>query len=281
MRVGISTPLPAYKVSAASTASKAEELGFESIWYAEHPILPVHTSSPWPGSPDGKIPWTYAHFADPYIALAQASGATSKIKLATGITLIPERNPLVLAKTVSTLDLFSKGRFMLGIGTGWLKEETEIMGGDFPHRWTQAKESLLALKALWTQEEAEFHGKYYDFPPVKMYPKPMQKPHPPILIGGMAKRVFNRIVEVGDGWLPNRVTPKDVQVGKSKIESLCIENNRTPDEITITVYGQPADKQLITDFINAGADRVVVSPQYYETEEEMTNELESIAESGL
>ena len=281
MKVGISTPLPAYKVSAASTASKAEDLGFESIWYAEHPILPVHTSSPWPGSPDGKIPWTYAHFADPYIALAQASGATSKIKLATGITLIPERNPLILAKTVSTLDLFSKGRFMLGIGTGWLKEETEIMGGDFPHRWTQAKESLLALKELWTQEEAEFHGKYYDFPPVKMYPKPMQKPHPPILIGGMAKRVFNRIVEVGDGWLPNRVTPKDVQVGKSKIESLCIENNRTPDEITITVYGQPADKQLITDFINAGADRVVVSPQYYETEEEMTNELESIAQSVL
>ena len=281
MRVGISTPLPAYKVSAASTASKAEDLGFESIWYAEHPILPVHTSSPWPGSPDGKIPWTYAHFADPYIALAQASGATSKIKLATGITLIPERNPLVLAKTVSTLDLFSKGRFILGIGTGWLKEETEIMGGDFPHRWTQTKESLLALKELWTQEEAEFHGKYYDFPPVKMYPKPMQKPHPPILIGGMAKRVFNRIVEVGDGWLPNRVTPKDVQVGKSKIESLCIENNRTPDEITITVYGQPADKQLITDFINAGADRVVVSPQYYETEEEMTNELESIAQSVL
>ena len=281
MRVGISTPLPAYKVSAASTASKAEDLGFESIWYAEHPILPVHTSSPWPGSPDGKIPWTYAHFADPYIALAQASGATSKIKLATGITLIPERNPLVLAKTVSTLDLFSKGRFMLGIGTGWLKEETEIMGGDFPHRWTQTKESLLALKELWTQEEAEFHGKYYDFPLVKMYPKPMQKPHPPILIGGMAKRVFNRIVEVGDGWLPNRVTPKDVQVGKSKIESLCIENNRAPDEITITVYGQPADKQLITDFINAGADRVVVSPQYYETEEEMTNELESIAQSVL
>lgn len=281
MRVGISTPLPAYKVSAASTASKAEDLGFESIWYAEHPILPVHTSSPWPGSSDGKIPWTYAHFADPYIALAQASGATSKIKLATGITLIPERNPLVLAKTVSTLDLFSKGRFMLGIGTGWLKEETEIMGGDFPHRWTQAKESLLALKELWTKEEAEFHGKYYDFPPVKMYPKPLQKPHPPILIGGMAKRVFSRIVEVGDGWLPNRVTPEEVQNGKSKIRSLCAESGRNPDGISITIYGQSPDKQLITDFINAGADSVVVSPKYYETEEEMTNELESIAQSVL
>jgi len=281
MNVGISTPLPAYKVPASLIASTAETLGFDSIWYAEHPILPVDTTSPWPGSSDGKIPWTYAHFADPYIALAQASGATSKIKLATGITLIPERNPLVLAKAVSTLDLFSEGRFMLGIGTGWLKEETEIMGGDFPHRWTQAKESLLALKELWTKEEAEFHGKYYDFPPVKMYPKPLQKPHPPILIGGMAKRVFNRIVEVGDGWLPNRVTPEEVQNGKSKIRSLCAESGRNPDDISITIYGQSPDKQLITDFINAGADRVVVSPKYYETEEEMTNELESIAQSVL
>ena len=281
MNVGISTPLPAYKVPASLIASTAETLGFDSIWYAEHPILPVDTTSPWPGSSDGKIPWTYAHFADPYIALAQASGATSKIKLATGITLIPERNPLVLAKAVSTLDLFSEGRFMLGIGTGWLKEETEIMGGDFPHRWTQAKESLLALKELWTKEEAEFHGKYYDFPPVKMYPKPLQKPHPPILIGGMAKRVFNRIVEVGDGWLPNRVTPEEVQNGKSKIRSLCAESGRNPDDISITIYGQTPDKQLITDFINAGADRVVISPKYYETEEEMTNELESIAQSVL
>ena len=132
-----------------------------------------------------------------------------------------------------------------------------------------------------TKEEAEFHGKYYDFPPVKMYPKPLQKPHPPILIGGMAKRVFNRIVEVGDGWLPNRVTPEEVQNGKSKIRSLCAESGRNPDDISITIYGQSPDKQLITDFINAGADRVVVSPKYYETVEEMTNELESIAQSVL
>ena len=281
MKVGISTPLPAYKVSASLTASKAEDLGFESLGYAEHPVLPVNTSSPWPGSPDGKIPWTYAHFADPYIALAQASGATTKIKLATGITLIPERNPLVLAKAVSTLDLFSEGRFMLGIGTGWLKEETEIMGGDFTHRWTQTKESLLAMKELWTKEEAEFHGKYYDFPPVKMYPKPMQKPHPPILVGGMATRVFNRIVEVADGWLPNRVTPKEVELGKAELESLCLQKGRSPGEISISVYGQPANKQLVTDFIDAGADRVVISPSYYETVEAMSGELERIAETVL
>ena len=168
MNIGISTPLPAYKVNAAFVASTAEKLGFESIWYAEHPILPVHTTSRFPGSDDGEIPWTYAHFADPYIALAQASGATTTIKLGTGITLIPERNPLILAKTVSTLDLFSGGRFILGVGTGWLREETEMMGGDFDHRWSQTKESLLALKELWMKDEAEFHGKYYDFPPVNV-----------------------------------------------------------------------------------------------------------------
>ena len=135
MVIGISTALPAYEVNGAFIASKAEELGFESIWYAEHPILPVHSSSKFPNSPDGVIPWTYAHFADPYIALAQASGATTTIKLGTGITLIPERNPLVLAKAVSTLDLFSNGRFIMGIGTGWIREETEII------RWRRTKKS--------------------------------------------------------------------------------------------------------------------------------------------
>ena len=129
MSIGISTPLPAYKVNAAVTASKAEELGFDSIWYAEHPVMPVHTTSPFAASADGVIPETYAHFADPFIALAQASGATSTIKLATGITLIPERNPLVLAKTVSTLDLFSGGRFILGVGAGWLRDSRRPRAG--------------------------------------------------------------------------------------------------------------------------------------------------------
>ena len=281
MTIGISTPLPAYKVNAAFMAAKAEELGFESIWYAEHPVLPVESNSPFPGSPDGVIPWTYAHFADPYIALAQASGATSKIKLGTGITLIPERNPLVLAKAVSTLDLFSGGRFILGIGTGWHREETTIMGGDFDHRWTQTKESLLALKELWTKDEAEFHGKYYDFPPVQMYPKPAQKPHPPILIGGAARRVLQRIVEVGDGWLPNRATPAMIEDSRRQLDELAAERGRDPASINISVYGQPADRQNAQDFLNAGANRVIVRPEVCDTEAEMSAQLERMAEAVL
>jgi len=281
MNIGISTPLPAYKVNAAFVASTAEKLGFESIWYAEHPILPVHTTSRFPGSDDGEIPWTYAHFADPYIALAQASGATTTIKLGTGITLIPERNPLILAKTVSTLDLFCGGRFILGVGTGWLREETEMMGGDFDHRWSQTKESLLALKELWMKDEAEFHGKYYDFPPVKMFPKPAQVPHPPILIGGMAKNVLRRIADVGDGWLPNRVSPQDVESSRKQLDSLATERGRNPSSITISVYGQLPDRQSAADFVNAGADRVIVRPDLKETEGEVASELERIADKVL
>ena len=157
-----------------------------------------------PGAADGIVPESYSHFVDPFIALARASGATTTLKLGTGITLVPERNPLLLAKEISTLDFFSGGRFLFGIGTGWHREETAIMGGDFDHRWTQAREAILVMKELWTKTEAEYHGKYYDFPPVRSYPKPAQKPHPPVILGGHARTVLERIVEWGDGWLPNR-----------------------------------------------------------------------------
>jgi probable F420-dependent oxidoreductase len=281
MNIGLSMPLPAYKVNAAFMGSKAEELGFESIWYAEHPVMPVNTTSRFPGSEDGEVPWTYSHFADPFIALAQASGATSKIKLATGITLIPERNPLVLAKAISTLDLFSGGRVLLGIGAGWHREETEMMGGDFDHRWTQTKESILAMKELWTKDEAEFHGKYYDFPPVRMYPKPLQQPHPPVILGGMARNVFKRIIEWGDGWMPNRTTPTLIEESRKTLTDLAKDAGRDPDSISITIYGQQPDLELIRSFHDAGANRVVVSAPLAEDEAEMSQNLEKIAEAIL
>ena len=196
MNVGISVPLPAYLVDVGFMAKKVEELGFESFWCAEHPFIPVHSASRFPGSADGVIPESYSHFIDPFVALARASGVTRRIKLGTGIVLVPERHPLLLAKEISTLDLFSGGRFLFGIGAGWLREETQIMGGDFDHRWSQTRESILAMKELWTKTEAEFHGKYYDFPPVRSYPKPVQKPHPPVILGGQAKSVLRRIVEL-------------------------------------------------------------------------------------
>ncbi|MBT3332892.1 MAG: LLM class F420-dependent oxidoreductase [Rhodospirillaceae bacterium] len=280
MSIGTAVPLPAYNIDPAFMAKKAEDLGFDSIWYAEHPAVPVHSDSPFP-STGGEIPWTYSHFTEPYIALARASAVTKTIKLATGITLVPERNPLLLAKEIATLDLYSGGRFIFGIGTGWLREETELMGGNFPRRWSQTREALDVMKKLWTQEEAEHSGEFFNFPPVRSYPKPVQKPYPPIIIGGMAKNVLQRVVDHGDGWMPNRVTPAELEDARRQLDTLAGAAGRDPKSITITVYGQAADRAAFRSLLDAGADRVVVRPEFVETEAEMGQQLERIAEMVL
>ncbi len=280
MTIGISTPLPAYTIDPAFMAKKAEDLGFDSIWYAEHPAVPVQSNSPFPAT-GGEIPWTYSHFTDPYIALARASGVTTKIKLGTGITLVPERNPLLLAKEIASLDRFSGGRFLFGIGTGWLREETEMMGGDFEHRWTQTREAIEVMKELWTKDEAEYHGRYFDFPAVKSYPKPLQQPHPPVILGGMAKNVLRRVVAHADGWLPNRVTPAEVEDGRAKLDAMAAEAGRDPKSIPISVFGQAPERALVQSLLNAGADRVIVRPEHVETEAQMGDQLERMAEAVL
>ncbi|HSB61397.1 MAG TPA: LLM class F420-dependent oxidoreductase [Vicinamibacteria bacterium] len=281
MNVGVSVPLPAYAVDVAALARSAESLGFESLWCAEHPIMPVHTTSRFPGSPDGVVPESYSHFVDPFVALARASGVTTRLKLGTGITLVPERNPLLLAKEIATLDLFSGGRFLFGIGTGWHREETTIMGGDFDHRWTQTREAVLVMKELWTKAEASFDGKYYRFPPVRSYPKPAQKPHPPVILGGHAKNVLQRVVEWGDGWLPNRASPEEVAASRKTLDGLARQAGRDPASITISVFGQPPERDLLRRFLDAGAVRVIVRPVTARTEAEMQAGLESIARAVL
>jgi probable F420-dependent oxidoreductase len=261
-------------------ARNAELLGFDSIWYAEHPAVPVESASPFP-STGGAIPWTYSHFTDPYIALARASAVTTRLKLGTGITLVPQRNPLLLAKEVAALDLHSGGRFIFGIGTGWLKEEVEMFGGNFQRRWTQTREALDVMKALWTKDAAEFHGEFFDFPPVRSYPKPAQKPHPPILIGGMAKNVLKRIVDHADGWLPNRVTPADLEKARKELDRLASVAGRDPRSITISVYGQEPRKDIVQPLFDAGADRVIVRGTHVETEAEMGAQLARMAEAVL
>src|SRR5438132_7919760 len=239
MNVGVSVPLPAYLVDPGLMARKAEELGFESFFCAEHPFMPVKTTSRFAGSPDGVIPETYAHFVDPFVTLARASGMTSRIKLATGIVLVPERHPLLLAKEISTLDLFSGGRFLFGIGAGWLKEETEIMGGDFAHRWGQTRDAVLAMKELWTKTESKYSGQFYNFPAVRSFPKPAAKPHPPVLLGGSSKYVFRRIVEWGDGWLPTGLSLDGIERGRMTLNELAAKTGRDPHSLRIIAFGQP------------------------------------------
>lgn len=239
-------------------AQKIEEVGFESMWLAEHPVIPANHNTKYGGSPDGSIPEGMYHLANPFIALARASATTKTLKLGTGISLVTEHNPLDLAKQISTLDYYSGGRFLFGIGTGWFREESEVMGADYDHRWTQAREHVLAMKELWTKDAAEFHGTYVDFPPVHCNPKPAQRPHPPVILGGNAKNVLQRVIRWGDGWMPNGATPEDVKRARATLSELAEVAGRDPDSISITIFGQPPDKDMIQQFEEAGADRVLL-----------------------
>ena len=280
MDVGLTTGISTDSVDVAVLAQKAESLGFESFWLPEHTIVPVHTTSRYGGTADGSIPLSMSDSGDPLIGLARASAVTQHIKLGTAISLVPEHNPILQAKQIATLDRLSNGRFIFGIGAGWLLEETEIMGGDFEHRWGQTREAILAMKELWTQDEADFHGKYYNFPPVRCNPKPVQKPHPPVFLGGNAPNVFKRIAAWGDGWMPVRVTSEQVKKGRATLDELAEAAGRDPKTIRLMVCNVPADRDSIRALESAGADRVTVSlPR--DTGEGMLQKLEQIADSVL
>jgi probable F420-dependent oxidoreductase len=258
MKIGVNMTLSSQSIDVAVLARKAESLGFESLWLPEHPIIPVQVTTRYQGSADGAIPPGMSDMADPFMGLARASAVTTTLKLGTGICLVPERNPLLLAKEIASLDYFSNGRFLFGIGAGWLQEETEIMGGNFAHRWSQTREAILVMKELWTKEEAEYHGTFYDFPPVRSFPKPAQQPHPPVLLGGAARNVFKRVVAWGDGWMPIRLTPEEVKRGRTTLDELATAAGRDPSTIDITVFGQASDPDMLLRFAEAGASRTIV-----------------------
>lgn len=245
----------------AIVAQKAEDLGFASFWVPEHPVLPVQTTTGYPAAPNEPIPRTVGIISDPFVSLARASATTTHIKLGTGICLVPERNPLLLAKEIATLDHYSGGRFLFGIGAGWQKEECEIMGGDFPRRWTQTRDSVLAMKQLWTADESEYHGRYYDFPAVKCFPKPAQQPHPPVILGGSAKNVFKRTVEWGDGWMPVSTSPEEIRRGRETLNDLATQAGRDPASISVLAFGQPGQLRThaqVEALEEAGAEHAIV-----------------------
>ena len=250
MRVGIAL-LPTHRsIDPAVLAARAEELGFESLWTPEQPTLPVETTH--------DIPREWGDIVDPFVMLARASAATTTLLLGTAVVVVPEHSPISLAKRAATLDALSGGRFLFGIGVGSVEEEAAMFGVDFPRRWTQAAEAAAAMKALWTQEQAEHHGDYYDFPPVYCYPKPVRKPHPPLLLGTRAKASFRRIVEWGDGWIPIRVTPDDVRRGRATLDHLCDETGRDPASIEITVADVEPEAGAVRAYREAGVDRAIV-----------------------
>jgi probable F420-dependent oxidoreductase len=262
MKIGLLMPFTSYTANPADFARKAEQLGFESVWIPEHPILPVNPKTPFPGT-NGPIPNVYSQMCDPFVALAMAAAVTTKLRVATGICLVPERSAIVTAKEVATLDAFSNGRFLFGIGAGWLREESELLGVDFPRRWTQTAECIAAMRELWSKDEASFEGKYVKFSPVKCNPKPIQQPGPPVLIGSLDKNALKRVAKWADGWCPIGVPHGYLKNKLDELRRECDAVGSNFARLDITAMGfVQGDRKAVQDgieqYAKAGAHRFVI-----------------------
>jgi probable F420-dependent oxidoreductase len=248
-----------YSIRPDDLARLLEAHGFESIWFPEHTHIPASRRTPYPGGTD--LPQEYSHTYDPFVALTAAAMATSRIKVATGICLVIERDPITTAKEVASLDLLSGGRFIFGIGGGWNAEEMEDHGTNFKKRWRVLRERVLAMKEIWTKDEAEFHGDFVDFDKVWSYPKPVQKPHPPILMGGDAATTFDRVIEFCDGWMP--IGGRRTEGGPNLVEKIATlrkrarEAGRDPDSISVTIFGARPEREAMDGLEQAGVQRVI------------------------
>ena len=262
MNVGIFLFATPYTAHPADVAIRAEALGFDSLWMGEHPVMPVSTSTPYPLTEDGTIPDFYGQLADPLIGLATAAASTKRIKIGTGVCLVTERDPIILAKEIATLDHLSDGRVVLGVGSGWLKEEVEILGTSFSKRWLRLRESIEAMRRLWTVEEASYHGQIIDFPPVRCNPKPVQKPHPPVLLGAHGEKGLRRVAAWADGWCPLAPGPQALRKQLVTLRRYTEEAGRNFSTLEISVFLGIRDEDpcadLIQQYEDAGADRVVL-----------------------
>jgi probable F420-dependent oxidoreductase len=230
-------------------APAVEQAGFESLWVAEHSHIPASRESPWPGG--AELPKHYWHTLDPFVALTAAALASKTLKVATGICLVVERDPIHTAKQVASLDHLSNGRFIFGIGGGWNKEEMANHGTDFHTRWTLMRERVEAMKAIWTQEQSEYHGKFVDFGPTWCWPKPIQKPHPPVILGGSGPNILTRVVAYADGWMPNR---GEIHTRIGELQELAKSAGR--GHIPVTTYPR-ATKEDIEEQQRAGVERCI------------------------
>jgi probable F420-dependent oxidoreductase len=246
---------------ALELAAFAEQAGFESLWTIEHVVIPAGYQSAYPYSDDGRFGWPETlDYPDPLMWLATVAGATSSIKLGSAIVILPQRNPVVLAKELSTLDVMSGGRVLFGVGVGWLSEEFDAIGVPFDERAARTDEAIDALRTLWRDDEASFGGRFTSFDRALMFPKPDQRidgePAIPVLIGGHSPAAARRAGRLGDGFFPARATPDDLQPLLDIVARAAVDAGRNPDDIEITA-GNVSDLESAKRFRDMGADRLM------------------------
>jgi probable F420-dependent oxidoreductase len=242
-----------YSIDPVSLGKEVEARGFDSLFFPEHTHIPTSRRTPWPGG--APLPNEYSHTYDPFLALTAVAMVTGKLLLGTGICLVMERDPIVLAKEVASLDLLSGGRFLFGVGGGWNEEEMEDHGTDPKRRFKVMRERIEAMKEIWTKDEAEYHGEFVDFPPLWSWPKPVQKPHPPVYIGGNGDHTLRRVIQYGDAWMP--IPGRGANVGErmKELESMAADAGRGP--IPVTVYGTMARDEVVSHYHEIGVDRCI------------------------
>ena len=276
VRIGLLTFPTEYSIQPDELARLAEEHGFESLFVAEHTHIPVSRRTPYPAG--GELPREYSHTYDPFVALTAAAAATERLLLGTGICLVVQRDPIVTAKAVATLDRVSGGRLLFGVGAGWNREEMEDHGTDPRTRFSLLRERVEAMKAIWTSDEAEYHGRHVDFDPMWSWPKPLQHPHPPVLLGGNGPKVLDRVLAFGDGWMPNwgLQTPEELIARIEELQARAAEAGRGP--IPVTVYATPSKPAVLEQLAEGSAARAVlwVPPA---PREEVEPRLERLAEA--
>ena len=257
MNIGIFIFATDYAMRIDDLAKEAEARGFESLFVPEHTHIPTSRRSAWPGG--AELPKEYWHTLDPFVALTAAAAATTKLRVGTGICLLTERDPLVTAKAVASLDRLSRGRVELGIGAGWNAEEMENHGTAFAARFRVMSERAKAIKTLWREEEPALFGDFVHFDAVWSYPKPVQQPNPPILIGGESVHTLRRVVEYGDGWFPRARGSFDPVAGKARLRQIADEAGRAMSTLSVSVFGAPADSAVLNRYREAAIDRAVLA----------------------
>ncbi|WP_428486780.1 LLM class F420-dependent oxidoreductase [Rhodopila sp.] len=259
MKFGASMFFTDYSITPAVLAQALEARGFDIVWAPEHSHIPLSRKTPFPLGPE--LPKRYYDVMDPFVTLTAAAAATQTLKIGTGVCLITQRDPIQTAKLVASIDQVSGGRFVFGVGNGWNQDEMENHGAVFETRHKLARERIEAMKAIWTKAKAEYHGEFVDFGPMMTWPKPVQTPHPPILIGGAFPYSARRAVRYGDGWMPQTTASSKTPLTEviPRFRQMAAEAGRDPASLRIAIGAQPPDRALIESYRTLNVDTVSTS----------------------